>query len=169
MPEPQVRLSKDLCSLPFHWHCTLGPLQSLPEARAMVLNIHTYMLHMRQQAVISLLVLSIYFDRYWEVYNERLCFLTFYEALNCHSYFYSQYLTVWCWTPSRSQTPYKPMCTQSHTPTMPKWLFRLLPIKTQKKKRSRKESTLQQGRTHIILFKITLDTLETRKAVRFIF
>lgn len=76
---------------------TICYFKSLPEARTMVQNVHNYMFHMRHQAGISLLVLSIYFDKYWEVYNERLCFFTFYEAPNCHGFFYSQCLTVWCW------------------------------------------------------------------------
>lgn len=83
---------------------TLSHLKSLPEARTVVQNVHSYVLLVRHQAGTSLLVLSIYFDRDWEVYNEWLCFLTLYEAPTCQGYFYSQCLTVWCWIQSSSQT-----------------------------------------------------------------
>lgn len=112
----QLRMSKHICSLPFHFHSTIGLLRSLSEARTMVQNVHNYILHMRHRAGISLLVLSIYVGRNWEVYNERLCSLTFYEAPNCQGYFYSQHLTVWCWIQSSSRLHISPC---AYNPILP--------------------------------------------------
>lgn len=98
-----------LSSLLFHFHNSLGLLESLPEA-TMVQNIHNYILHMSHQMGIILLELSIYFDRNWKTYNERLCFLTSYKASGCQGYFFPP--SVFQFDVEDNQIPrlHKPMC-----------------------------------------------------------
>lgn len=117
-----------LGSLAFHFHDTLGLLMSLPEVMTMVQNVQNYILHMSHQTGTSLLVLSIYFDRNWKTYNERLCFLTSYLAPSHQGYFFLQFDIEYSQVPRLS----KSTCIWSHIPTMQKWLFSfiLLPIKT---------------------------------------
>lgn len=87
-PAPEPAEEELLGSLPFHFHDTLGLLESLPEAMTTAQNVHNYVLHMSHQTGISLLVLSIYINRNWKTYNERLCFTTSREAPSCQGYFF---------------------------------------------------------------------------------